>query len=106
MASSSSAARSTATGTTAAGPATAVGTAAPSTGPATAVGTATSSAGSTTGVETAATAKSLAAVCAVVTVPVDTAEPRLNTADVVVEHCAFRIALAARGVVLTQHETL
>jgi hypothetical protein len=57
-------------------------------------------------VESAAAAKSLAAVCAVVTVPVDTAEPRLNTADVVVEHCAFRIGLAARGVVFIQHETL
>jgi len=83
--------------------ATAVGSSASSAGSATAVGTPTSSTGSTTGVEATAAG---GAVCAVVTVPVDTAEPCLNAADVVVEYCAFRIALAARGVVLIQHETL
>ena len=98
MASPSAAAGATPTGAT-----TGVGTSASSAESATAVGTPTSSTGSTTGVEATAAG---GAVCAVVTVPVDTAKPCLHAADVVVEYCAFRIALAARGVVLIQHETL
>jgi hypothetical protein len=52
-----------------------------------------------------ATAKA-AAVGTVIAMPVNAAEPCLNTADVVVDHGALRIASRARGVVFIQHETL
>jgi hypothetical protein len=42
----------------------------------------------------------------VIAVAVDAAEPCLDTADVVVDHGAFRITSQARCIVLSQHETL
>jgi hypothetical protein len=47
-----------------------------------------------------------AAVRTVIAMPVNAAEPCLNTADVVVDQGAFRIAPRAHGVVFIQHETL
>jgi hypothetical protein len=53
-----------------------------------------------------ATTKTAAAVRTVIAVAADTAEPCLDTADVVVDDGAFRVASRARGIVLSQHETL
>jgi hypothetical protein len=47
-----------------------------------------------------------AAVRTVIAMPVNAAEPCLNTADVVVDQGALRIAPRAHGVVFIQHETL
>jgi hypothetical protein len=51
-------------------------------------------------------AKTAAAMKTVVAVAVDTAEPCLDTADVVVDHGAFRITSGACGIVFSHHETL
>ncbi len=47
-----------------------------------------------------------AAVRTEIAVPVDAANPCLDTVDVVVDHGAFRIALQAHRVVFIQHEAL
>jgi len=79
-----------------------------------AMGTASASAKSTPAMgahaaETSAgmgTAKAAAAVRTVVAVAVDTAEPCLDTADMVVDYGAFRVTSGACGVVFSHHETL
>jgi hypothetical protein len=89
---------------TSAGSSPAVGSSTTSTEAAAAVGASTTSTGSAAGMGTA-TAKT-AAVRTVIAMPVDTAKPCLDAADVVVDDCAFRVTPRAHGVVLIQHETL
>jgi hypothetical protein len=83
----------------------AVGPATTSTEAAAAMGSASTSAEPPAGMGTAA-AKTATAVRTVVAVAVDTAEPCLDTADVVVDNRAFRVTSRSRGIVLAHHEAL
>lgn len=76
-----------------------------SAGSAAAVGSSTTSTTSTGASSGMGTAKA-AAVRTVIAMPVNAAEPCLNTADVAVDQGAFRIVPRVHGVVFIQHETL